>query len=66
MAEVKLDPALGIVSISGKLGNLIFYTRKGKQYVRRINKNNVSLRNIIGPLSKQSRTIIGVEPDVKH
>ena len=49
MAEVRLNPALGISAISGKIGNLIFYTRNGKQYVRRADKNNTDLRGIIEP-----------------
>jgi hypothetical protein len=34
MASVKFNPAFGIQSISGRLGNYIFYTRNGKQFVR--------------------------------
>lgn len=34
MASVKFNPAVGIQSIHGRLGNYIFYTRNGKQYVR--------------------------------
>ena len=64
MAEVHFNPALGIQSISGKLGNAIFYTRNGKQYVRRANKNNGSLQGIIGPLSVQHRSIIESNPDL--
>ena len=49
MAQVRLNPALGISAISGKLGNCIFYTRNGKQYVKRASKNNTDLRGIILP-----------------
>ena len=62
MAEVLFNPALGIQSISGKLGNLIFYTRNGKQYVRRANKNNSSFRGILDPLSVHSRSVSDSDP----
>lgn len=29
----------GIASISGKIGNTVFYNRSGKQYARRLNKS---------------------------
>ena len=49
MAQVILSKR--IKSISGKLGNLIFYTRNGKQFVRRAS-------TAVGPLSDQYRSII--------
>lgn len=36
MAQITLPQ--GIASISGKIGNIVFYFRNGKQYARRINK----------------------------
>ena len=45
-----------IISISGKLGDLVFYIRNGKQCVRRLNKDyngslSVQLQSIIGPFT---------------
>ena len=34
MARVEFTKFSGIARISGKVGNLIFYTRGGKQYVK--------------------------------
>lgn len=51
MAQVSLVKGLGIASISGKLGNCIFYTRNGKQYVKRADKNNDDLPSIIESIS---------------
>ena len=62
MAAVKFNPALGIQSISGKIGNLIFYTRNGKQFARRVNKNNNNIRGILESLSDHSRTIPESKP----
>ena len=36
MATIQLPH--GIASISGKLGNVVFYHHNGKQYARRLNK----------------------------
>ena len=35
MAQINFTKRSGIAAIHGKLGSLIFYTRNGKQYVRR-------------------------------
>ena len=59
MARVKFNPALGISSITGKLGNFIFYTRNGKQFVRR-------KRADIEPTSSQSRGVFECQLDVKR
>ena len=34
MARVEWNKMSGIARVSGKIGNLIFYTRGGKQYVK--------------------------------
>ena len=39
MARVIFDKTYGIASLSGRIGPLIFYTRKGKTYVRTDTKN---------------------------
>ena len=39
MARVYFNKAFGIASISGRIGPLIFYNRKGKTYVRAADKN---------------------------
>ena len=39
MAQVHFNQAFGIASVSGRIGPLIFYTRKGKTYVRAADKN---------------------------
>ncbi len=39
MASTQFTKRSGIRSISGKIGNFIFYTRNGKQFVRRANKH---------------------------
>ena len=51
MAQVHFYKGLGIASISGKIGNCIFYTRNGKQYVRRANKNCNDLPSVIESIS---------------
>jgi len=51
MAQVNLVKGLGIASISGKMGNCIFYTRNGKQYVKRADKNNDDLPSIVESIS---------------
>ena len=56
MAEVHFQKGLGIASISGKLGNCIFYTRNGKQYVRRTNKTTGDLPSIVESISVHSRS----------
>ena len=48
MARIEFTKTSGIKSISGKVGNLIFYTRGGKQYVKsavRLDENGLSLVN---------------------
>ena len=40
-----------IKCISGKIGNVIFYTRNGKQFARRV-------RTSVGPISDQLRSIL--------
>ena len=49
MARVTLPNR--IKSVSGKIGNIIFYTRKGKQFARRI-------RTSVGPISDELRSIL--------
>ena len=49
MAEVKLPRQ--IASLSGRMGNYIYYVRNGKQYVRRVRKD-------VGPLSDHYASII--------
>ena len=53
-----LQLPFGIASISGKVGNVVFYSRNGKQYARRLNRNTASTealssecRAILDPLS---------------
>ena len=53
-----LQLPFGIASISGKVGNVVFYSRNGKQYARRLNRHTASLealssecRAILDPLS---------------
>ena len=53
-----LQLPFGIASISGKVGNVVFYSRNGKQYARRLNRHTVSsealsseCRAILDPLS---------------
>jgi len=53
-----LQLPFGIASISGKIGNVVFYSRNGKQYARRLNRHTVSTealssecRAILDPLS---------------
>ena len=55
MARVNFIKGLGIASISGRLGNCIFYTRNGKQYVRSTNPHNGELPAIIEPTTSHSR-----------
>ena len=48
MAQIEFTKTSGIKSISGKVGNLIFYTRGGKQYVKsavRLGENGLCLDN---------------------
>ncbi len=48
MARVEFSKMSGIARISGKVGNLIFYTRGGKQYVKsafRYDQNGMRLDN---------------------
>ena len=54
MASVKFNPALGIQSISGRLGNYIFYIRNGKQFVRERKTNQ---RGNIESSSNQHRAV---------
>ena len=49
MARVTLPNR--IQSVSGKIGNIIFYTRNGKQFARRI-------RTSVGPISDELRSIL--------
>ena len=56
MATIQLP--YGIASISGKIGNVVFYHQNGKQYARRLNKRTTSpesfsqeCRAILEPLS---------------
>ena len=51
MAQISLPQ--GIASISGKVGNVVFYSRNGKQYARRLNRHTVSTE----ALSDECRTI---------
>ena len=53
-----LQLPFGIASISDKVGNVVFYSRNGKQYARRLNRHTVSTealssecRAILDPLS---------------
>ena len=55
---MRLQLPFGIASISGKVGNVVFYSRNGKQYARRLNRLTVSVealssecRAILDPLS---------------
>lgn len=52
MAQITLPQ--GIASISGKIGNIVFYFRSGKQYARRLDKRLISTE----ALSKRCREII--------
>ena len=65
MAEVHFQKGLGIASLSGKLGNCIFYSRNGKQYVRRANKDTDDLPSIIEPISVHSRSNSLSDPDLR-
>lgn len=60
MARVRFNRALGIASISGRLGNLIFYNRNGQSYVRSTIPA-ADERALIETLSREYRGII--EPD---
>ena len=53
MAQVHFNQAFGIASVSGRIGPLIFYTRKGKTYVRAADKNP-DVRAIIEALCLES------------
>ena len=53
-----LQLPFGIASISGKVGDVVFYSRNGKQYARRLFRHTVSsealsseCRAILDPLS---------------
>ena len=35
---MNVDLPFGVKAISGKIGNIVFYNRNGKQYARRLNK----------------------------
>ena len=50
MARVYFNQAFGIASISGRIGPLIFYNRKGKTYVRAADKNSHDVRGILEAL----------------
>lgn len=52
MAQITLPK--GIASISGKVGNIVFYFRNGKQYARRLDKTSSDA----AALSDESRSII--------
>ena len=60
MASVKFNPAFGIQSISGRLGNYIFYTRNGKQFVRE-RRGASSRRN-----GKSGLRLEGLLPDISE
>ena len=49
-----LQLPFGIASISGKIGNVVFYSRNGKQYARRLNRHTVSTE----ALSSECRAIL--------
>lgn len=51
MAQISLPQ--GIASISGKVGNVVFYSRNGKQYARRLDKT----ASDAAALSDECRTI---------
>ena len=53
MAQVHFNQSFGIASLSGRIGPLIFYTRKGKTYVRAADKNP-DVRAIIESLCLES------------
>ena len=40
MAQVEFNKFSGIASISGKLGDLVFFTRGGKQYVKKASRRD--------------------------
>ena len=63
MAQVHFIKGLGIASISGRLGNCIFYTRNGKQFVRQAG-NPEDLPSFVESLSGQHREFI--EPSSSH
>ena len=64
MARIKFNKAFGIASISGRIGDLIFYTKNGKTFVRST-KKQPDLRAIIEPFSNHSRTVNVSEPVLK-
>jgi hypothetical protein len=45
----------GIASISGKIGNTVFYYRNGKQYARRLNRHTALP---LAPDSGECRSIL--------
>ena len=64
---MRLQLPFGIASISGKVGNVVFYSRNGKQYARRLNRHTASVealssecRAIIEPLSGVITSSLGV------
>lgn len=64
MARVEFSKISGIARISGKVGNLIFYTRGGKQYVKsavKFDENGFRLdngsRKVRKRFDKGSRTV---------
>ena len=66
MARVEFNKALGIASLSGRIGNCIFYNRKGKTYVRSVRRDLTDLRGIIEPSSREHRAINEADPTFKH
>lgn len=57
MPKINLDKRTGIEAIHGRIGELIFYTRNGKQCVRRrsVKTSSGDFRDIIETISRQSR-----------
>ena len=58
MARVYFNNAFGIASLSGRIGPLIFYNRKGKTYVRAADKNTTDVRAIIEALCLENATYV--------
>ena len=65
MAQVKFNKALGIASLSGRLGNLIFYNRKGQTYVRSVNKNCTDFRGVFETSPSHTRDISEADDGLK-
>jgi len=57
MAQVFFNKAFGIASLSGRIGDLIFYNRNGKTFVRKAPKSNGDPRAILETSSSHSRAI---------